>query len=68
MGPNYFFQVPLSLASSVDTTMVAWSDTRNGDAVTGTQDTVTAAVAPATDAGARNLLLLGGRRRCWELG
>ncbi|HEX2026838.1 MAG TPA: sialidase family protein, partial [Nitriliruptorales bacterium] len=58
--PNYFFQVPLSVASSDDRTLVAWSDTRNGDAVTGTQDIVTAAVAASTDEGDRNLLLLGG--------
>lgn len=43
--PTYFFQVPLAVASSAGSTLVAWSDTRNGDALTGTQDIVTAALA-----------------------
>lgn len=57
---NFFFQVPLAVEAAVDGPVVAWSDTRNGDAFTGTQDIVAAAVRPAAASGDWTLLLLGG--------
>ncbi len=41
---NYFVVVPISIASWDDRALVSWSDTRNGTALTGTQDIYTAAV------------------------
>lgn len=48
IGPwdlNYFTQVPPAVASRSDGALVAWSDTRLGDALTGTQDIVAAEMA-----------------------
>ncbi|MDQ4089353.1 MAG: glycoside hydrolase [Actinomycetota bacterium] len=37
-GPQYFVQVPLAVASGEDWSVVAWSDTRNGNLQNSTQD------------------------------
>ena len=47
IGPwnlNYFVQVPPSVSSDPDGPVVAWSDTRLGDSLTGTQDLAVATV------------------------
>lgn len=41
---DYFVVVPVSIASWDDRALVSWSDTRNGTAVTGTQDIYTGAI------------------------
>ncbi len=54
IGPwnlNFFVQVPPAVTSGPDGPFVAWSDTRQGDALTGTQDIAVAAV----DAGGSEL-------------
>lgn len=58
---SYFFQVPLAIASTNDGPVIAWSDTRNGDVLTATQDIVTANLAATDRPGASwSWLLLGG--------
>ncbi|HWI03613.1 MAG TPA: hypothetical protein VNT52_07280, partial [Acidimicrobiales bacterium] len=37
-GPQFFVQVPLAVASGKDWSVVAWSDTRNGNMQSSTQD------------------------------
>lgn len=52
---QYFLVVPPSLASSAGGALIAWSDTRNGDGQSATQDIVTGTVAVgavAPDSGA----------------
>lgn len=47
IGPwnlNYFVQVPPSVSSTPDGPVVAWSDTRLGDSLTGTQDIAVASM------------------------
>lgn len=43
--PNFFTQVPPAIASRDDGALVAWSDTRRGDSLTGSQDLAAARVA-----------------------
>jgi len=40
-GPQFFVQVPLAVASGPDWSVVAWSDTRNGNLDNSTQDLAT---------------------------
>lgn len=58
---DFFFVVPVSLAATADSTVVAWSDTRHGNAQTSSQDIATSVVAtPAAAAGSGNDALVAG--------
>lgn len=58
---EFFFVVPVSLAATADSTVVAWSDTRHGNAQTSSQDIATSVVTtPAAAAGSRNDAIIAG--------
>ncbi len=55
-GPQFFVQVPLAVASGKDWSVVAWSDTRNGNLDNSTQDIASSVVdmAATTPGGYRS--------------
>lgn len=57
---QYFVVVPVSITSWDDQVLVAWSDTRNGTAASGTQDIFTGAVVGEDEEGAPIAALVVG--------